>query len=425
MKQYATNTLTNHNAGGWVFNMNLSARTLLVLFAFLEKNVVRYCVHVMNMLPFVSSLSQYIVPVVYIALIGVCLLEKGFRFSVKPAVICVPLFAVFAIVGTAVLYPENMEHILEPSRFWNTIFPCLRWYIVGLAIIPDKKTMELLGKASCLAVLVETAFVVLYMIPNGIMDGDDMSRSYQLLPNVLLALNYAVNKKKLIPWLFAVIGIFYTLSLGTRGPIVIIFAFLVMKVFLDPTVKKWVKITAIICLALAGVIFSFGTLLVSALESLRGVFKSIGLSTRILDFTINGTLISNTTGRDELFVRAIQLISKRPLFGYGVYGEWQFLNWNAHNIYLEVLIHFGVILGPAILLWAVGQVFKAYYRNPNKYAKDLLLVYISFVFVRGFFGGSWLNLGVFFLLGFCLQESKRKKIALRQNNETISKAEEC
>ncbi len=391
---------------------NTWPQVLLVLLAFCEKNIVRYAILVFSMLPGIGFLSDLILPTLYVTLILFCMTRKT---RVGLAELIVPAFVISAILVTCAIYPENAKFITKPSQFWNTIFPCLRWFIVGLVVIPDKAMMELLGKVSCLSVLAEVAFLFLYMIPNGLIVSDDMNRAYQLLPNILLVFNYAFNSKKIIPWLISVGGLIYLLSLGTRGPFLILLIFVVIKLLQAGTVSSGKRGLLVLGVAIFGGLLSNQKLYTSFLESISRWLNQMGVSARIIDSMIEGTLISNTTGRDDLYDLALQKISERPILGYGVYGEWPWIQWNIHNMYLEILIHFGVVLGSALLIWAILLVARSYFQNQNRDAKDLILIFICFVFVRGFFGGSYLTFSTFFLIALCTKELRR----IRQQRQKI------
>lgn len=158
-----------------------------------------------------------------------------------------------------------------------------------------------------------------------------------------------------------------------------------------------------------GLLFTNSSLSILVLEFVKTQFEQFGLSTRVIDLAIGGKVISYTAGRDEIYGLAIQKIIERPIFGYGVYGEWPWLGWNIHNIYIELLIHYGLVLGVVLLIWMIHLVFKAYFITSNTYARDMILIWSCLVFVRGIFGGSYLQFPVFFLIGLCLQEIQRIK----------------
>ena len=383
---------------------NTLPKILLGLLAFCEKNIVRYGLYVFSMLPKIGFLSKYILLVLYLVLIFLCIAKKN---KVGVTELLVPLFMVSAILLTFVFYPQNAKYITDSKNFWNIIFPCLRWFIVGLIIIPDKFMIDLLGKASCLAIIVETAFLIFYMIPNGLVVSDDMSRAYQLLPNVMLAFNYAFNSKKATAIFLSLVGLLYLLSLGTRGPFLILIVFIVIKFVRTNILSSKRKLLSVLGVCVLGVILLVPKIYISIFTLIKNIIGKTGLSTRILDFLIEGTTISETGGRDDLFKTALELISERPLLGHGVYGEWPVVYWNIHNMYLELWIHYGVILGSLLLIWGINLIAKTYFKTKNSYAKDIILIFTSFVFFRGFFGGSYLMYGVFFLLGLCIKERRR------------------
>lgn len=385
---------------------NTMPQILLILLAFCEKNIVRYAILVFSMLPGVGFLSEFILPTLYISLI---LLSVKSNAKVGLYEFAVPIFMVFAIVLSCIIYPQNEKYIIDSNNFWNTIFPCLRWYIVGLIIVPDRAAMDLLGKVSCMAVAVETAFLILYMIPNGLVVSDDMSRAYQLLPNIMLVFNYAFNSKKIFAWIFSLIGLLYLLSLGTRGPFLILIAYVVIKLLRSSggSTSQSKKILSILGIGVVGVGISIPTVRLVLLKSLRQVVEWTGLSTRVVDFMLDGSLVSYTSGRENLYEVALQKIQERPLLGYGIYGEWQWFGWNVHNMYLELWVHFGIILGSVLLIWCIALVAKSYFKTNSSDSKDLISIFSCFVFLRGIFGGSYLMYGMFFLIALCIREKRR------------------
>lgn len=385
---------------------NSLPQVLLILLAFCEKNIVRYALYAFSMIPVIGVLSDYLLASLYILLILMCINR---RTSFGFAELIVPTFVITAIAFTCIVYPENTQYIMDHNNFWNTIFPCLRWFIVGLIVIPDKELMALLGKASCIAIVLEVVYLLFYMIPNGLVSNDDMSRAYQLLPNIMIAFSYAINSKKIAVWIASIIGLLYLLSLGTRGAFLILLAYVVLKFVITGVARARSKVAFVLGVSLVGALISIPGVYISMLNGLHTLLSRIGLSTRIIDYMIEGTTISYTSGREDLYEVAFQKIAESPLLGYGVYGEWQWFNWNVHNMYLELWLHFGILLGSFLLIWSAWLVGKAYLKTNNTYAKDIILIFSCFVFLRGFFGGSYLMFGVFFLIGFCIREKRRSR----------------
>ena len=177
------------------------------------------------------------------------------------------------------------------------------------------------------------------MRPRGLIVEDDMNRAYQLLPNVLIVISYAVKKRQFLPWIFAAVGFFYLLSLGTRGPLLIVFAFLISDIFLSKYVKKHIKIAFAIFAILIVFIFLIPSVYQIVLPPINTLLKRIGLSTRVFDSFLYEKVSSTfDSGRSELYSFAVDKILEKPFLGYGVYGEWEWIGWNVHNVFLEIFI---------------------------------------------------------------------------------------
>lgn len=385
---------------------NTLPQILLVLLAFSEKNIVRYAIFALSMMPVIGFLSDYILAFMYIFLILMCI-NKWTRVGLPE--LLVPFFVITAIIFTCIIYPQNKQYIMDYNNFWNTIFPCLRWFIVGLIVIPNEKIMILLGKVSCIAIALETAYLLFYMVPNGLVSNDDMSRAYQLLPNIMITFTYAFNSKKIVAWIASFIGLFYLLSLGTRGPFLILLAYACLKFIRTSVVTIKSKIVVVLCISLIVLLGSIENVYLPILEKVSNFLMKIGVSTRIIDFINEGSTISYTSGRNDLYKIAIKNILDKPFLGYGIYGEWQWFSWSVHNMYLELWIHFGILLGSILLMWVICLVAKSYFKTQNKYAKDIISIFFCFVFLRGIFGGSYLTFGMFFLIGFCIKEKRRTR----------------
>lgn len=381
-------------------------RTWLILLAFCEKNIVRYVLLILTMVTGTPEISEGILAIAYIALIWACL-RRGSKFHLGDFALL--SFVVLSIAFTCLLYPENKKFIFDENNFWNSIFPCLRFFIVGLFIIPDRKLIEFVGVVSCFSVLVEIVFLFAYLQPRGLVESDDMSRSYQILLNVLFVLNSAFNKRTL-PWIgISLASLLYIFSLGTRGPLVIILVFMFLKYIESSHFKRMGKI--LLGLTAGGLItlLSNSNYYILFLGFLKTLLDQLGVSARIIDLAIEGEMIAHTSGRDEIYDLALKKLSQQPS-GYGVYGEWPWNGWNIHNMYLELLLHYGVILGAIIILWMFFITFKTYFKSKNNVAKEIVLMSAVGVFVRGIFGGSYLQLYTFLLIGFCFAELRRTKI---------------
>lgn len=377
--------------------------TWLFLLAITEKSLFRYVLLILDIATGTEVIRDIVLHTAYIIVIALCL-KKGCKF--RGGDIFVMLFVILAIVFTWLIYPDNIEkYMFGEKQFWATVFPLFRFFIVGLFLIPKDETLDLMGKVSCIAVLVEAYFVLYYLRGSDLQNQDDMSRAYFMLLNVMLVINYAFDRRTLVGIVISVVGMVLLLSMGTRGPIMIVLAFIAAKIFQMSTSKGRRGVIVAVVLVLMWFVNSpywdFFLLL------LQNVLSSLGMSTRVIDFTIQGETLTYYSERDEIAQLVISKIKERPIEGWGVYGEWQFVGWSAHNMFLEILDHYGVILGGLIILWMVYIAIKAFFIAKSVPARGLVLLLVCFVFVRGIFGGGFLTFPTFLLIGYCLQVCRK------------------
>ena len=378
-------------------------RTWLLLLAITEKNIFRYFMLVLNFATGMEEVGIFVLHASYIILIALCL-KRGSRFKGNDWLIMA--LVVMAILITWITYPANIEqYMFGEEQFWATVFPLFRYFIVGLFLIPNKETLDLIGKVSCIAILVESMFVYFVLVGSDMQKNDDMSRAYFILLNVLLAVNYAIKKRTLFGIVCSVIGILFLASMGTRGPVIITLSF-IAAIIIQSSMKKGHGYIAVVISFLL-IWFVNSEYWIEFLLFVRDILETIGLSTRVIDFVIQGETLTYYSERDEIAQDVIKLIKEKPFLGWGVYGEWQFVGWSAHNMYLELFCHYGVVIGGVIILWMLFINMKAYFSSKVPQIRSLVLLLACFTMVRGFFGGGFLTFPTFFMIGYCLQVCRK------------------
>ena len=373
-------------------------RTWLFLLAVTEKNIFRYMMLVLTMVTGMEDIGIIMMHAAYIILIAMCM-KKGSHF--REGDVLIMLFVILSIIFTWLIYPDNIDkYMFGANQFWLTVFPLFRYFIVGLFLIPNGETVDLMGKVSCLSILAETLFFLFVLRGSDMVEDEDMSRAYSLLLAVLLTINYAFDKKKIIAIFFSIVGFLLLLSLGTRGPIMISLAFVISKIFLSTKKRGGYFVVVVLLLLMWFVNSSYWNLF---LIFFQNIISSLGFSTRVIDLTIQGETLTHYSERDEIFAFLITKIKESPLLGWGIYGEWQFLGWSAHNMYLEILVHFGIITGGLIILWMFFIAIKAFVSSKATPVRGLVLMFACNVFVRGIVGGTFLSFPTFLMIGYCLQ----------------------
>ena len=137
------------------------------------------------------------------------------------------------------------------------------------------------------------------------------------------------------------------------------------------------------------------------LLQIANFLESMGYSTRIIDLTLAGEVMSHTSGRNDIYIVLLEKLMDRPFVGYGLFGEWQFIHWNAHQLYLEVVFEYGWPLGIVLICSYIVTVFRAFLIT---YKDELifyfLMIFIVYVLVQGCMSYSHLRPELFLLLGF-------------------------
>lgn len=181
---------------------------------------------------------------------------------------------------------------------------------------------------------------------------------YDLLLYELVFLYSALKYKKPVHWVMAAIGAVMIIGGGSRGPVIDIAIFLAIYFLMSVSRsrKKAVLIGALVVLI---PILYFGYLPI--LYAISRLMTKVGVSSRFVNMLMAGTL-SDDNGRLEIWERAIQMIRDNPL-GYGAMGSRHVIYsiiivGHPHNIFLEILIDFGVIFGSAIILWGGLRIFR-------------------------------------------------------------------
>ena len=86
-------------------------------------------------------------------------------------------------------------------------------------------------------------------------------------------------------------------------------------------------------------------------------------------FDINTWIDASNLRRFELWKNALSMIFKRPLFGYGLGNTVATIGNAAHNSYLELCAHFGLVGGITIMVLFGRLIFK----KGNVFMRALIL----------------------------------------------------
>lgn len=228
--------------------------------------------------------------------------------------------------------------------------------------------------------------------------GYDMSFGYTLLlPTLFLfTQNNAVDKvMSLLIWTLIVFC-------ASRGPAVVVVVFYVISVLFYSRKRK-IKIWQVaIFVALIGVGFA-----------LLPKYLDYESSRTVMLFESN-EVFSHDSDRNVLYARALNYIWESPVVGNGIGSDWYYLGGYCHNIYLELSLHYGIIVSTLFCLFFLCLCFVIY-RNKSVVSitenKQLLLLIIIAGIMPLLVSSSYLlNANFGLTLGYLLRYKMNRKI---------------
>lgn len=237
----------------------------------------------------------------------------------------------------------------------------------------------------------------------------NMSFSYALLVPTIFHINEWLKNGRKICLVFCLAEIIEIIIYGSRGTLVsIAFFFTLYFLFNKKNLIKKISIIIIASFILIAICTNFDKIGSALLKYLSGK----GFYSRTLTLLFSDQ-ISYDSGRFEILKYYIDLIAQKPFIGWGVLGGWLEKGLGPHNMIIEILLAFGIIIGGIISLLLVLLQFRIFFIK-DRYTHDLMAVYMSICIVLFLISGNYLqNFNLFIFLGLILGSFKDKRLKNR------------
>ena len=252
------------------------------------------------------------------------------------------------ILLTVILYPDNRQYALPGAFYLLCInIPCF----LCLASIRNIAVLnKIMLFMSFVVFTLGLVYIGLAFIDTGALQGYSMTYSYYLL---LPALVFA-NQRRL-PYtaaFFLICALMFVL--GSRGALLAAITFMLLMLLSDRTLSlHTVSTIAFLTLCAAILLGSFHSQLASFSEKLA-------FTPRTLSLLLEGE-ISQDSSRLDIYRTIWTSILDRPIEGYGIYGDRVILNGTyCHNIFLEILHNFGLLLGTGFVLYFLIALIRVF-----------------------------------------------------------------
>lgn len=327
------------------------------------------------------------------------------------------LGCIFFYLLNFLLYPQNEDVLIK--RFFSFTILTLPYYFIG-ATLDIKKFSKAFFYVSCVSICVCTFYNLSYAKSASYAGDVDVSEynmflAYNLLQHVLMVSWIALKEMKLWKILIMILGLFLLMSMGTRGPVVCAIVFIATYLmFFKPS--KYQKTMRVIVISVAAYAISF---LDSFMMFMQVSLRQLGLSTRIFDKYFEGDL-DVSYGRD--FIRDTlfrELASDDRIFGHGILGSYKYVGTYAHNIVLDFLFSFGIVVGTVLLSSLVFLICRTFLRTKHQETEQVfLLLLVIASMLKMCFSGTFIDDTLFFfLIGYCVQICRVTK--KRQNENML------
>lgn len=369
---------------------------LVFILSFSNDSLMRYAIQIFERLPYINIVSDFL-PLIIYAILVTLIIPFNLKKIRRIDFIFISIYSLL-ILYSAALSPFNEFYIVQHL---STVLTLPLYYFLGRILLFNEKIFKISYILSVIAILVNTLYLAYYLNSGRIFSVDSMYESYGLLFNVLVVIGWTINHKNFYGMIISFLGLIYLFSMGTRGPILLTAAFvgvlLISRIKSSWKVRFYVLVTGLIAI-ISELLFN---ILNQIAINLSNIIKAFGLSTRIFESFLYGQHTESLVERQIIYESLISLLKEKLYFGYGLYGEYQFIGWSAHNIYIQVIFEFGIFIGILLILLYTYKFIKAIIYS-TELERILLFIIFVYVFVQGTYGGNLLSNYVFFSIGLII-----------------------
>jgi O-antigen ligase len=337
---------------------------------------------------------------IIIALLFSCSLKAVIKENTL-LIIYLYLSSIIIIFYNYLVFPNNIE-ILN-NQLFDFLGICLICFIYSYSIDNTNKFMHIFEKFSILIFIIGFIIGILNITNYIKLESYSMSFSYYMLLPAIYFLNI-ILKKNSIKYLIAfIITLFLILLIGSRGAILCILIYFIL--FLSINIQKQKKRSLFLITGTMISIFIFWFYRENIINYLVQLNQLTGIKSRTLNLLLKNIYY---TGREHIYVIIKNKIIENPIIGIGLAGDRFYLNTYSHNIILEILSGFGIIIGTLIIIGLIFVVLKSILIKDKKKA-NVNLIWLTIGFIPLLLSGSYLISFPFWIyLGIALKSIIKK-----------------
>ena len=386
-----------------------------------EKKQGRICIFLAYMLCFtgiVSSLGAIfndllpgisfnigLLYILYFILLTWVIVDNCAKVSGSTILIVLVITALF--LSVLVFHSQNMKYMwttasdLLENPTYIFVFYALIGYFVSRRLKNITVFISILEKFAVFTVMVLAFRFFVGVIFKSTVP-EYMTFSYNLLFPTTFLLLFSIRDFKWYRVVTAILGSVLIFIAGCRGALLSLIISTLLYVFFFGKIprKNKYRVTAVFMILLIIVVFFYEPILVL----LNGKLSGIGINSRTIAMLLTSTF-SDDSGRENIIEHVVKNFN---VFGYGLWGDRVLLNgMYAHNMVIELLCDFGLIVGSILLVVFISILVKGL-KYSDEQMSVILCALVSVGVIKLLFSGSFLNQepGVYVLIGLCINSIK-------------------
>jgi O-antigen ligase len=221
---------------------------------------------------------------------------------------------------------------------------------------------------------------------------------------IIILLYKVFNKFNLLDSFLIVLGGVINFIVGARGPIVCIVIFILFYILANSIVGKQKSkfVLTLISLIFIIIIVVLNSNLI--LGFINNILIKRNIHSRTIYTLLNFSKIDFSAGRTDIYITCLDIIKNNPLIGIGIGGDRVLLEGTyPHNILLEILMNFGILLGSICIIFILFLTIKSIF-SKNFVNRSLSIMFLGIGFIQLFFSGSYLtspNFWLYIAICFC------------------------
>lgn len=349
----------------------------------------------------VQLISKVLVAIVFAYALPPVLKRSKLKFIV------IYFVSIFIILINILLFNENIMYIKE--LLFPIFFMSIPSFVYIMSINDIEVFQEYIYKASKIVFIMGMILSITVFTGKVSVGTYSMSLSYYMLFPAIMYLNNTIEKQRILDFICLIISLISIISLGSRGALLCMVFFLLLKIIKTRKRFNLKQITFFIIYILTSI--SFVVYFKNIIIFIRDVLYRFGIQSRTLELLLRDDIYMS--GRDSIYNDLIIALYDNPIMGVGLGGDRKISGGYAHNIFIEILCNFGILLGLIIIISIIMLMLKSLIINSyNNY--NIVIFWLSVGFIHLFVSSSYLtDIKFWVMLGIIVRQFNKKSVSVK------------